>query len=41
MNFRETDFEEVHWNDAVHNEVHCVSPVVMEIAPWFRMQWDI
>jgi hypothetical protein len=41
MNFRETDFEEVNWNDAVHNEVHCVSPVVMGITCWLRKQQDI
>jgi len=33
-------FEEVNRNDAIHSEVHCVSPVVMEIASWFRKQWD-
>jgi len=40
MNFRETDFEDVNWNDEVHSEVHCVSPVVMEIASWLRKQQD-
>jgi hypothetical protein len=36
MNFRETDFDEVNWNDAVQNEVHCVNPVVTEIDFWLR-----
>jgi hypothetical protein len=41
MNFRETDFEGVNWDDAVHSEGPCVSPVVMDIASWLRKQQDI